>query len=265
MKKVYQDCLTHKKRIIEQIVQNETLQVEELSSYTYQLGELLDQMQQVALHYPFRSRKKEILFYEKDVPEVLTYYWYARELSLVLCTLPFQQDRQKTYIEEVAILYASYKSNHFDLYCCYCAKAYDLESERMRMYLRRAENKSTWKFFDSETLFLYPIYFRVLDLVWTRLNCRENTTQMHPMQPILVWKATKVELVLLVYALYKYTVKQNDKATVRDWARAFEQLFGVDISKNYYQILNEYKKKKNIENNLFLKMNQILVDKFNDI
>ncbi|MGG5508283.1 MULTISPECIES: RteC domain-containing protein [unclassified Myroides] len=264
MKKVYQDCLTRKKRIIEEIKQKETLELDQLAAYAYQLEVLLDEMKEIPIETVVRSRKKEALFYEEEVTDVLTYYWYMRELSLVLCTLPFREKQHEGHLDSVALYYTSFKSDYFRLYACYCAKAYQFKSEEIRTYLKFQRERPNWLFFDKEALFLYPVYFRVVELVLLQLNRWETTANPQPIKPMLVWEATKIELVLVVFALYKYTQKKQDKPTVREWARTFEQVFGVSISKNFYQILNEYKKKKNIEDNLFLKMNEILLEKFQE-
>ena len=265
MKRNYDKYLVLKKRIIEEIQQNKPTQIKELAAYSYQLKEILDNLKQIALEDQFTSQKKRKQFYEVEVIQTLTYYWYVRELCFLNLESPLFFEPKDGKLEDALSSYALLQKKYFEVYSRYCAKGCWVESEQVRSYLLQANEKSDWTFFDEEKPCLLPIYFWTLGLISTEL-LRLHSTNTKRDDPLigLTWNGSKLDLIVIVYTLYYFSKEKGSVTTIIEWSKRFEQLFNIEISKNFHQTLSEFRKKKNIEDTVLLKMHQIIVQRFSE-
>lgn len=259
--KTLKALLTRKEQIIEQFsfVCDRTEQ--DLALNTYQLKKLLHEMQ----HMKFKARKQEVLFYSKHVTETLIYYWLAKELGLLYCSLPLDRTLYTAYLNQQGERYNLLKKENYSHYGAYCLNAEPPDWQAIKEYLKTKDETCDFVFFDSAYDFLFPSYFQALTLFVNHLKLLLQHHTLATNEPTLRWQRSKVDLALVVYALYDCNKQDEETTSLLSWARAFEQLFDVEISKDFFQTLAAFKKRKNIDQTILTEMVDLIQMKYEDI
>lgn len=264
MSKQVKDCFAHKTRLIEEIKQMTTVQPEELSAYAYQLDQLVDKMRGIVQKHTFRSRTKEQHFYEQVVTETLIYYWYVRELAQFYCGFPINPAHEAAYTYERGQHYQNYISLHFQPYTAFCAKKLSFDYTELQTLLLQEDAPVSCCFFDEQHPSLYFIYFSALQLILNHINAVLLPRFTVESQSPLLWSRSKLDLCLVVYGMYHCTKTDHEKGSILEWAKEVGNLFGMEINKNFYQTISEFKKRKDIRANFIAEMNQLILDKCKD-
>ncbi|WP_353120189.1 RteC domain-containing protein [Myroides odoratus] len=257
--------LTRKEQIIQQFSFVCDMTEQDLALNSYQLEKLLADMQHIAQHTEFRSHKQEVLFYSKHVTETLVHYWFAKELGLLYCSLPLDRTQYAAYLNQQGEQYNLFKKENYSHYGAYCLNTENHDWKAIKKHLKTEESTCDFVFFDSRYDFLFPSYFQALTLFVNHLKLLIQHHTAATNEPPLRWQRSKVDLVLVVYALYNCNKQDDEKASNLFWARAFDQLFKVDISKDFFQILAAFKKRKNIDQTILTEMVDCIQAKYEDI
>lgn len=265
MSKQMQDCFAHKTRLIEEIKQITDVKKEELSAYVYQLDQLIAKMRVIAQKHRFRSRSKEQKFYKQTYTETLIYYWYVRELAQFYCGFPVNPSNEATYTFERMQQYQNYMNLHFQHYTAFCAQELSFDDTELQTHLLHGDSLVSSCFFDEQYPFLYAIYFSALQLILNHID-EVFLYRFHmKSQPMLPWKRSKLDLCLVVYSIYRCNKMNQEKGALLDWAKAIGGLFGIEISKNFFQTISEFKKRKDISANFIAEMHQVIADIYDDL
>lgn len=264
MNKKIQDCLAHKTRLIEEIKQMTDVKKEELSAYVYQLDQLVGKMRTIANEHTFRSRNKERIFYEQTCAEGLIYYWYVRELAQFYCGFPVNPANKATYAYERMQAYQNYITIYFPHYTAFCASELSFDYTELQAYLVNGDSLVSCCFFNEKFPFLYPIYFSALQLVINHIETLVLHCLNTQSQPTLPWKRSKLDLCLVVYAVYLCNKIDYEKSNLIEWAKTIGNLFDLEISKNFFQTIGEFKKRKDISANFVAEMQQVIIHKCDD-
>lgn len=263
--KTLKALLTRKEQIIEQFSFVYDMTEQDLALNTYQLKKVLHEMQHIAQHMQFRLHKQEVLFYSKHVTETLIHYWFAKELGLLYCSLPLDRTLYTAYLNQQGEKYNLFKKENYSHYGAYCLNAETQDWQAIKKYLKAKEATSDFVFFDPAYDFLFPSYFQALTLFVNHLKLLLQHHTLETNESTLRWQRSKVDLTLVVYALYDSNKQDEDTTSLLSWARAFEQLFDVEISKDFFQTLAAFKKRKNIDQTILTEMVDLIQAKYEDI
>ncbi|MCS4238356.1 hypothetical protein M2306_001531 [Myroides gitamensis] len=263
--KTLKALLTRKEQIIEQFSFVYDMSEQDLALNTYQLKKLLHEMQYMAHHTEFRLHKQEVLFYSKHVTETLIHYWFAKELGLLYCSLPLDRTLYTTYLNQQGEQYNLFKKENYSHYGAYCLNAETQDWQAIKEYLKAKDETCDFVFFDPAYDFLFPSYFQALTFFVNHLKLLLQHHTLATNESTLRWQRSKVDLVLVVYALYDSNKQDEDTTSLLSWARAFEQLFDVEISKDFFQTLAAFKKRKNIDQTILTEMVDLIQAKYEDI
>jgi len=257
--------LTRKEQIIQQFSFVCDMTEQDLALNTYQLKKLLAEMQYIAQHTEFRSHKQEIFFYTKHVTETLIYYWFAKELGLLYCSLPLDQTLYTAYLNQQGERYNLFKKENYSDYGAYCLNKENHNWKAIKKYLKAEESTCDFVFFDLRCDFLFPSYFQALTLFVNHLKLLIQHHTVARNGPTLRWQRSKVDLALVVNALYYCNKQDEDATSLLYWARVFDQVFNVNMSKDIFQILAAFKKRKNIDQTILTEMVDCIQAKYEDI
>ncbi len=73
----------------------------------------------------------------------------------------------------------------------------------------------------------------------------DDKSKMIKTQVRLLWTATKIDLVELIYALYHARCINNGEAEIKNITEAFESLFNIDLGKYYRTYIDVTRRKIN--------------------
>ncbi|MBB1149753.1 RteC domain-containing protein [Myroides sp. NP-2] len=264
MKKKLSQCMQQKMQLIEKIEQISKISVEEWSAFTYQWRQLLQDMCTIAHSQGFRSHKEECFFYENQFAEVHYYYLYCREMALFHSSLPSLPNERNVYIDQKLQHFKQYRLQWFEQFTAFCATRLQTDYTEIKACVLAKDSHEDWPFFDPKYPAYNGAYFSALQLIIQQLEHEifYGVTQCKPLD--LKWKRPKTDLCLLVYAVCYCNGEPQERDNLIKWADAFGALFGIEISKNFFQMLHAFKKRKNITPNIVTAMYQFIKDKMDE-
>lgn len=256
MKKKVSDCMQQKMQLIEKMEQISTISVEEWSAYTHQWRKILHDMCIIAQNSAFRSRKEECFFYENQFFEVHCYYLYCREMTIFHSLRPSFPSERNAYISQQLLHYKQYRLQAFYQYNAFCSNELQTDYTEGKAYILAKDAQEEWPFFDPNYPAFYGVYFSALALIIKQLEGDFFYRMDQSDCAVLQWKRSKIDLCLLVYTASCCNGEYQDRDNLITWADAFGALFGIKISKNFFQTLHACKKRKNFEPNFVTEMHQ---------
>ncbi|MDM1044447.1 hypothetical protein HX004_13870 [Myroides sp. 1354] len=236
-----------------------------LAISTAKLRNLLLEMQEITSKNQFRSRKKEITFYSKDLMDILSSYWFLHEIGLLYSTMPLDQSLKTAYLNQKWQYYCSFKSQYYHQYSLYCIENEVLDWQAIKYYFHTNNLQCAFTFFDATCVFLFSAYFKALQLILEQLEYAMSTSSFSFNHRPLRWNKSKIDLSLLVYALFEFNKNDDEKVLLIEWTNAFEKLFNTSISKNFHQTLSAFQKRKNIDYTIISQLRDIIQAKYMDI
>lgn len=259
------EALRKKERIMNQYAPHFVMNERSLIINAVQLKNLLVEMQEITSKNQFRSRKKEIVFYSKDLMDSIARYFFINEIGLLCSTMPLDQSLKTLYLNQKWQYYCSFKKQYYQQYSAYCTESEVLDWQAIKHYFQTNDLQYAFTFFDPDHDFLFSAYFKGLQLILEQLEYAMSISSVLTNHQPLRWTKSKVDLSLLVYALYEFNKNDQEKVLLIEWTDAFEKLFDTSISKNFHQTLSAFQKRKNIDHTIISQLADIIQTKYMDI
>lgn len=260
MNKKLRYCLEQKVRLVDELEQKQDMNIEEWSAHVHHWNKFMKKLRVVASTHSFRTKASERIFYEEIWIDTLTYYWYSREMVFFCNSLPIEDTQFEAYIDQKLKQYMTYRLQSFERYNAFCAQQLPIDYLALKMHVVENDERGEWAFFDERYPFLYNAYFGALERIINCLTGLLNLQEERETPILLTWNRSKQDFCLFVYALAHCNRINGEKVAVMVVVRELGQLFGLDVSKHFYQTLNKVKKRTDFSNNFLAEMNQVLVD-----
>lgn len=264
MNKKLRYCLEQKVRLIDELEQKLDMNVAEWSVHVYHWKQFMNKLSIIARTHSFRTKASERMFYEEIWIDTLTYYWYSREMALFCNSLPVEATQFEAYIDQKLQQYMIYRVQSFKQYTAFCAQQLPVDYLALKMHVLENDERGEWAFFDERYPFLYNAYFGALERIINCLTGLLNLQEERETPTLLTWNRSKQDFCLFVYALSYCNRINGEKGALMVWVRELGQLFGLDVSKHFYQTLSEFEKREDISNNFLAEMLQVLEDMYNE-
>lgn len=248
MNKSIKQCLTLKNKVMDQFTSVEALNEQELSGYTHQMKGILDKMCHFSTKPSFKSRRNEQQFYRFEVIETLAYYLYAREMKKLVFQMSWDVQNRLAFIDQKKNEYNQFIITSAD-YDAYCMGEYEIDTEGIQRFLKKAKPDEAWLFFDAQCPFFQPAYFKAINLVKEQLKrwvSADNYLHLDSSKESL-WGISKTDLCLFVYLLYQGLDLSKKKVSILACAQKIGLLFNVKIGNEIYQIFNAKKNRSDLE------------------
>jgi len=189
---------------------------------------------------------------EKDINSLFVYYWYCYELYLLYNEFPFDKDAQITYLIDKLAHYKKYCRIDPIQYQCYCANKFKVEVRDILVHSHHFENGDI-AFLDPNYPSFTPLYFetseKLIQFITTFIqHLKENRNENY-----FQWTGNITDLAVIVYSLVASgTVKcaSGKKASPKKFAKVLSGLFNLDIGENFFQVMNGFKNRKNLKDNI---------------
>ena len=228
--------------------ENKLLQFE---SAFHLVDKALDKIKSYLSRYEFESEEEEISFFKHRMTDFLKESVYYSELFNMESAKPLgtKKEIKRFYEKELNSIrdflqsnknlhnYLLMKKDHQD-------KVFFLRSAQAPVY----KPNLFWQTLDTRFCTVYTLYFarikgtiELFDYIHQQLKALDglpNPTQIGK-KSLLNWTGKKVDLVELIYALKVSGVFNHGRADVREIAKVFEALFGMnfqDIYRTYTEI-----------------------------
>lgn len=211
----------------------------------------MSELKAYLIQYKFQSDEEEIEFYKDYMTNFLKEaVFYTEVFNLESIKKVGTQKSMRQYYEQELRSIQNFLDSHQTLYNYLLLE----DSDKDRTYFLRSSEAPVYKpslfrhTLDTRFCPVFTLYFGrikgVLEIskhIYGQLRKLNGASQYGHMvkKPQLNWTGKKVELVELVYALKASGVLNHGRAEIREIARVFESLFGMnfqDIYRTYTEI-----------------------------
>lgn len=226
-----------------------------------------------ALQLGFKNPQEEAIFFKDIKSTIVGYLFYFISLVQVERSRPYgcPKKERKFLIAEISDLQA-YLMKHQELY------EYFLRRHDYRDHDFFIRKNSTHQLLDEAITSMVDFEFATThDMIFSKIkghvltiNYLEKKLSLAMMPQIqnskitLQWTGSKADLVELAYALHASGLVNNGNATIKDLAKAMEQLFTVKLG-DYYRIFLEIRARKNNQTKLLEMLRHSLISKIENL
>ena len=234
--------------------------------------ETLEELRTHVLTHDFPNQAEEIYFFKYIKPTVmgkLLMYLYLAEVEL---NKPIENTTvQKAYLKETIQTCQNYFKENRSLYRYLKRKRNDRDGE----YFVRNPAVLSWEkqALTSHTDPVFSTGYDTITATFIAYNLLVDRIQ-HELQdierggvpaygPQLIWTASKVDLVELIYALHAAEVCNNGHATIKQIATSIQHVFNITIS-DYYRTYLEIQDRKNSRTKLLDTLKECLIERIEE-
>lgn len=203
----------------------------------------------------FNSKEDEVQFFKEIKPKFISKLIYYSKIIDIESNIPAPKKLKKKYIEKQLKKIAKYpeKNKSFHQYYRSGSKHYD------HIYFTRNRDKNLGYYeyhiinYDIRlsTFYDYSVaQFMANDLIVMYLEGKLEQINFHSninhttSKTSLIWTASKVDLVELVYALHHSKIINGGNSDVKELASFLGKVFNVEIEENIYRAYQDIKSRK---------------------
>lgn len=197
----------------------------------------------------FKNINEEIHFFKYQKPIIVSKLIYYNAIYKIETRKPYGAKRIRKYFTKELKKLKRFFDNNLDFYKYYRSNNSFLDEN---FFVRGKHDIRLWLdtfYFEADHQFSTSHDYKVAkiianDQIQVYLEDRLNNTNLKKIsEASLNWTASKTALTELIYALYSHDVINNGNTDIKLIAKAFEEIFNIDLG-DFYHTFMELKARK---------------------
>lgn len=235
------------------ILESNTDEIEKAKKIICYIEEILKQLANWLKNHIFDSLEAEIIFFKEIKPNIVAKLIFYKEILLIIATQPIDKSKKIKHLEKRIyninqfyrknydfFIYVKTKSTYFDELYFTRKKYKDLLFNDCMVINQDAKLCTSHDYLLAEVIAFEQLIIYIENQIekFNQSSSRSNTNTS------IQWKAKKIDLVELIYALHETNVFDKGKTDIKEITKVFEQAFKIDIGDNITRSYIDIKKRK---------------------